>query len=688
MKYCFLLGLISFSNGLFAQSDTTSTSQISLQPVEVKQYFTNQSILELTSSAHTVSSTIIQSQSPTTLTSAMNSVPGIRMEERSPGSYRLAMRGSLIRSPFGIRNTKVYIDELLFTDAGGNTYFNILDPLAISQVQVIKGPDGSLFGANSGGVIRIQPLGLTNAPNDISLQITAGSFGLFNQNLGITRKVSDKYQFAFNQSLLSSDGYRENSAFNRKTFQTAHQINYNSKGVLKVFVLYTDLDYQTPGGLTLAQYEENPQSARPAAGPNSSATDQKAAIYNKTFYTGIGHDYQISQKLSHFLGIFGSYTDFENPFITNYEFRTEKNIGLRTFLSYQESNAIIPFQIQVGVEGTKGWNKIDNFDNNKGTVGDPQANDLLDNDQLNFFSRIQLNLSKNWLLEGSLGLNKNSIHFETLFPEDAASKGDIDFEDVWMPRVATSYQIGNQMAFRASVSKGYSTPTLAEVRSSDNMINLSLLAESGINYELGYKLTPTNKSWLIDLAIYNYNMDNGIVRRLNEAGVEYYANAGEMHQKGVELSFWSYWNISDNFLKSIQFNTAFSYNHYRFGNYSNGTNDYSNNKITSVPDWTLTNSLIFNFDKQIQLNVYHNHTAEIPLDDANIVFADKYDLVQAKLNWTTPLSKLATTLKLFVGVDNLLNQIYSLGNDINAFGGRYFNAASPRNMYFGVKLSF
>ena len=688
MKYCLLSILLTSSHLLFAQTDTLNNENIELQPVEVKQYFSKQAVLQLTNSAHTISRSVLQSQSPVALTSAINTVAGIRMEERSPGSYRIGMRGSLVRSPFGIRNTKIYIDELPLTDAGGNTYLNLLDPNSLYAIHIIKGPDGSLFGANSGGVIRINPYGYSKTNNTVDLQLSAGSFGLFQQNLGINQKVSDKYNLAFNQSYLTSEGYRDHSAFQRKTFQTAQQYQYNSKGALKLFALYTDLNYQTPGGLTLKQYEENPKAARPAAGPNPSAEEQQATIYNKTFYGGISHDYQISNKLSHFVGIFGSHTDFENPFITNYEFRTEKNLGARTFLSYQDSDKSIPFQFQIGLEAQNGWNKIDNFDNNKGIAGDPQANDILDNQQLNIFSRAQIDLTKNWMIEGSLGWNKNSITYETLYPTENITKGDIAFKDVWMPRMATSYQLANAMAIRASISKGYSTPTLAEVRSSDNTINTNLLAESGVNYELGYKIQGKNKRWLLDLGIYQYNIDNGIVRNLNDAGVEFYANAGEMKQKGAELSFWSYYELNTSIVKSIQFNIASAYNHYRFGNYINGTTNFSGNKITSVPDWTLSNSLFLVFPKQFQLNIYHNHTSTIPLDDANTFFSDAYDVVQAKLNWSTSLPNLNSRLTFFIGIDNLLNQKYSLGNDINAFGGRFYNAAATRNYYSGLKISF
>ena len=75
-----------------------------------------------------------------TLVSGLNTLPGVRMEERSPGSYRLSIRGSLLRSPFGVRNIKIYLDDFPLTDAGGNTYLNALDPSSISSMEIWRGP--------------------------------------------------------------------------------------------------------------------------------------------------------------------------------------------------------------------------------------------------------------------------------------------------------------------------------------------------------------------------------------------------------------------------------------------------------------------------------------------------------------------------------------------------------------------
>lgn len=675
---CILLILPIFS---IAQSQKDST--ILLQPVNLKLHFSKQSSLSASSSVHTLNEQHIEQQQQTTLLTSMNSIAGVRMEERSPGSYRIAMRGNLIRSPFGIRNTKVYIDELPFTDAGGNTYLNLIDPSFVKQIDVIKGPDGSLYGANIGGIIRIEPKGFGEIDSQIALDLSTGSYGLFHQQLGIQQKVNTKYQFSLNQSFLTSDGYRDHTALHKKAFQTAHQWNYNPSSQIRLYALYTDLGYETPGGLTQSQYDSNPRQARPAAGPNPSAEAQKAAIYNKTLFGGLSHDKEINDYLTHHIAIYGSHTDFKNPFITNYEIRKEDNLGFRTYLSWNKKLNNKAFQMQLGAEATFGWNKIHNYDNNKGVAADLQAEDDLNNRTINVFYRAQLEILNNWNVEASVGLNQNNIDFKTYYP--TSENGNIKFDVEWMPRIATTYVLNN-MSWRLSYAKGYSVPTLSEVRSSDNIINVNLQAEKGNNYEVGYKIRSADKRLIFDLAAYNFKIKNGIIRQLNDAGIEYYSNVGEINQKGVEGTIWLYIPTDLQIIKSINYQGAVAYNHYRFGEYQVANQDLKGNKVTTVPDWVWTNTVFLEVSKSIQLNIYHNYTSSSPLNDANTVFSKNINLLQAKLIWTKNISPKIKS-QLYLGVDNLLNERYSLGNDINAFGGRYFNVAPARNYYVGLRLT-
>ena len=77
----------------------------------------------------------------------------------------------------------------------------------------------------------------------------------------------------------------------------------------------------------------------------------------------------------------------------------------------------------------------------------------------------------------------------------------------------------------------------------------------------------------------------------------------------------------------------------------------------------------------------------IPLNDANTEYASSYNLLGARTGWKKHLHP-KVLMELFIAVDNIFDVKYSLGNDINAFGGRYYNAASPFNFAGGIALHF
>jgi len=128
---------------LSAQESLRDTTTL-LKPVVVNAYFGSQPALTLPATISVITAEQIHSQQSHSLLPALNAVPGVRMEERSPGSYRLSIRGSLLRAPFGIRNIKMYLDDFLLTDAGG-----------IGRLEILKGPEASIFGANTGFLTQI-----------------------------------------------------------------------------------------------------------------------------------------------------------------------------------------------------------------------------------------------------------------------------------------------------------------------------------------------------------------------------------------------------------------------------------------------------------------------------------------------------------------------------------------------------
>jgi iron complex outermembrane receptor protein len=110
---------ILFSSHLQAQTDTIK--EINLQEVVVKAFEQNRRLKDVPAAVNYVSPQALNRFSTASIVGAVNSTPGVRMEERSPGSYRINIRGSSLRSPFGVRNVKIYYNDIPYTDPGGNS---------------------------------------------------------------------------------------------------------------------------------------------------------------------------------------------------------------------------------------------------------------------------------------------------------------------------------------------------------------------------------------------------------------------------------------------------------------------------------------------------------------------------------------------------------------------------------------
>ncbi len=665
-----------------AQNPVADSTQ-KLDQVIVKGYYNPQFLLRSTGAVSLLDSNQFQNQPRASLVSLANTVPGVRMEERSPGSYRLSLRGSLLRSPFGIRNVKIYLADFPITDAGGNTYLNLVDLAGIGSLEVYKGPEASTFGANTGGALLINPL--LKAKNEIELGLDAGSYGLFHQTASINR-VYHNYRFNITEGYQSSDGYRQNSALQRKYIQTTQQWDYSLKGQLKAFVFFSDLHYETPGGLTAQQLDSDPRLARPATPTLPGAISQQAGIYNQSIFGGLANQYQFNSHFKHIIAAFGSYTNFKNPFITNFEKRNERTLGLRTLIQFETAGKGFNYRAEAGVEMANTSSDVRNFNNEQGTATELQAADDLYASQRFAFLRMNFDVNSRWLIELGSSLNFFSYHYRSYFPTSVA-KRKRNFDAQWMPKIASSFLVNANLSLRASASKGYSPPTLAEVRSSDNLINNNLQAEAGWNYEAGIRWKTNDQRFYAEGNIYEFRLKDAIVRRLNTNDVEYFTNAGGTKQSGIELlTSWSVIrNHATNFVSNLQLNSAYTYAHYRFVDFKNANQDYAGNRLTGIPSHIWYNSLELGFKQHFFVFVQQNYTASLPLNDANTFFAKSYYLTDLKVG-AKNLRLGHKLLGINFGINNLFNRSYSLGNDLNAASNRFYNPAPGINCYAGLLL--
>src|SRR5690625_6964618 len=91
---------------------SVSLWSVMMDSVVVIGFDSEQQLREVPGGIHLLKSSDLSSFDDETILTSMNVLPGVHMEQRSPGSYRMAIRGSTLRSPFGVRNVKFYWTNL------------------------------------------------------------------------------------------------------------------------------------------------------------------------------------------------------------------------------------------------------------------------------------------------------------------------------------------------------------------------------------------------------------------------------------------------------------------------------------------------------------------------------------------------------------------------------------------------
>jgi iron complex outermembrane recepter protein len=454
------------------------------------------------------------------------------------------------------------------------------------------------------------------------------------------------------------------------------------KQTLSTYAFYGDLYYQTPGALTLAEYNANPKQSRPAAGGNPSADQSQAAIYQKTFMAGITNTCRISSSFENTTNFYAAYTNYKNPTFRNYEFRSEPHFGGRTIFNYTTDLLHISF----GGEAQKGFFQTQDYGNKNGAPDTLQTNDNINAWTYTFFAQADLFFGKGWQASAGLSFNEAFIGIDRISVPGFVPRNKT-FGNELAPRIALSKKITPDILLYASVSKGFSPPAVSEVLPSTGSINTDLQPENGISYETGLKSGFFNQRLYVEVIGFYFELQQAIVVRKDSSNADYYTNAGSTTQKGIESQV-SYQLLPSarGLINSARLWASYTLDNFTYGDFKKNTVNYDGKHLPGVADNTFTGGIDLNSRPGIFFHLTYYYSDKMPLDDANSAYAGAYQLVGGRIGYSTTVQQL--NLSVFTGVDNAFNAKYSLGNDINAAGGRYYNAAATANYFVGLTVNF
>ena len=158
------------ADAALAQQETSDSTQ--LEEVVVTAEKRESTIQNTPISLTALSGTDIEARGATDLSSLLQSVPGVSIRTSGPGLTEFEMRG--IASTGGNSPTVgfYYDDTPLTAPSNSNEGKVVISPALydLSRVEVLRGPQGTLYGSGSmGGTIKLVP----NAPNTESFDASA-----------------------------------------------------------------------------------------------------------------------------------------------------------------------------------------------------------------------------------------------------------------------------------------------------------------------------------------------------------------------------------------------------------------------------------------------------------------------------------------------------------------------------------
>lgn len=662
-----------------------------INDVKITAFSGNKSNKETAGSVAVISGDDIRRGSGVSMQSALNSVPGVRMDQSSLSDSRISIRGNGVRSPWGIRNVRIYLNDIPLTEVDGTSRIEGIDVNDLGQVEIIKGPASSIYGSGTAGVMKFN---LERSPyQEQSIQTSGlvGSYGL--ARMAFTyRGGGNKMNSYVSYGMQEYKGYRDHSNDKRNFITANFQFFPTEKQMITVLVNRTTQHSQIPGALTQTQMNDNPRQAAPSNLAKNARRDQNWTRI------GLSQRYKFNNQFSNTTSVYTYFYDLQHPLPYAYLRNFYQSFGGRTKFEYDPNFRILKTKFIVGGEFNKANTKGTQYVNNQGVEGAMMSNVDYNNVSYLLFVQSETQITKRLAFVG--GISYNSLSYRVSDYLIAAKSGLKKFKPVATPRLALSYNFGTFLSLHASVSTGFSAPTGSEIQNIDGSINNDLQSQEAVNYELDAKGDFLKGRLAYSLSLYKMDMRNELIGQTTQQGITVYHNSGKTNHTGAELSLsWIPIKKEDNkAITLLQASFAMSYSYFTFVDYriKNANDliiaDYRGNRLTGVSPWNISGNVSIHSRIGFYGEAIYYFNDKLPLDDKNTTFNSAWATLNAKVGYRQEFWK-QFTVDVYAGMDNITNTKYSSLVALNAvgYGGNepaYFNPSPARNFYVGLSLKY
>jgi outer membrane receptor protein involved in Fe transport len=536
---------------------------VQLETVKVSADFRQLDLQQIPSAITVIGEDQIQNRNADHLETVLSLAPNVNYSSGSSRGRYFQIRGIGERSQFidpVNPSVGLIVDGIDLTGLGGAaTLFDI------QQVEVLRGPQGIAFGANAlAGAINIK----SKQPTKETEGYAEAKFGNYNsQGLGgaISGSLSDNVQARFAINQFKTDGYMNNTHLNREDTnninetivraQVAWQVNNNNN--INISLLKTDIN----NGYDAFSLDNNRTTYSNEPGKDTQDTNALAV----TWHSKINNAFELQVNAS------GSQTDSEYSYdedwaFGEYTFNDDDPVytpdpcitslgpclntidGYSSFDQYFRDYSRNAFDIRL-VSGQDGrvfndstewvfgaYNSSKNESLIRNYTFDSQYKSEITTDSTALYSELTTQLSLNSRLIYGVRIENTSFDFE-----DNKGLNKSQSETLWGGKITLESMVALDHLTYLSFSRGFKA---GSVNRSPDISELERLYDTEINHtiETGIKSSLLNDDLQTRLAVFFTQREDQQVKQsflYYSSGKpkfsDYFANAGEGHNYGIEL---------------------------------------------------------------------------------------------------------------------------------------------------------
>ena len=572
----------------------------------------------------------------------------------------------------------------------------------VASVEVLRGPQGTLYGRNAiGGIVNIStrnPLEYQNT----RVRLGYGRYNDLRTQISNYTKVSDKFGFTFGALYHHNDGAFRNSYLDEKVDkmnETEERIGlYYKPSESWLIRLTSNFTYSDQGGYPYAPVDVETNTLQPISYNRYSSFRRLISTNGLGItYTGsvVSFNSQTSfQYIKSKQAIDQDFTVTDKSFVEN---ARHQNMVSQEFTL--KSNGDSRYQWVVGAFGMMEHvdRTVDNYSPSAGSLS--HTDYCVPTSSLALYHQSTYNIWRG--LSATAGVRFDYEHAKTKYDNlkvKAApfTDGYLEYADLlpsasgesfestknftqFTPKFTLQYNTTENNLFYASVTRGYKPGGFNKSFSTADQ--RSYEPEYSWNYEVGASVNLIRDLLTISADLFYIDWREMQITSTIAGVGNITTNAGHTDSKGVEL------DIAFRPLKGLQFNANYGYTYARFLSYEKSeTVSYTNNRLPMVPNHTLSVDGNYTINPlgwldRIMINVGLRGLGRIYWAEDNLVSQDFYALLNAKV----ALTKGIVTWELWG--KNLTDTNY-MAYGFKSSSGNYAQAGKPLTIGTTIEINF